>query len=112
MIHDMEYYRYYEITEEGVFQKKSVEEKIVKYCENFLKSKFMKGSSNIKVKFLNERVKEDGVSYKRVGLVCTYTNSEGKKDISDWNSDDFHQEVDINKLKELAKASDIIKPYL
>lgn len=111
MIKNMEYYKYYEITEEGFLHKKSNEEKIIKLAEKYMESKFLKDATNIKIKFLNQKIKEDDVSYSRIGMICSYTNKLGKQEIKEWTNDDF-KELDLNKLKNLAKSSEIIKSYL
>lgn len=111
MVKNMEYYRYYEVTEEGFLHKKSNEDKIIKLAEKYMKSKFLKDSTNAKIKFVNQKIKEDGASYNRVGMICTYINKDGHQEIKDWTNDDF-KEIDLGKLKELAKSSEILKPYL
>ena len=108
MIRDMEDYRYYEITEEGLLARKSIEEKLVKRTEWALKVNPNKNAKWIKV-----------------GVITT-TNSKGKKlngivlQIENPNKEyhcdgsficNLDKEVNLNTLKELVKKSDKLNRY-
>lgn len=101
-------YREYEITTEGFLTKKTIEMKIVKRVENFVKSGWCKDKDNIKVTVFKEKISDDGVTYNLVGIkVHADVNASFQAD-----SDDYNKPVNYNELKRLAKASSILSKYI
>ena len=102
-------YREYEITTEGFLTKKTVEMKIVKRAENFVKSGWCKDKDNIKVTVFKEKISDDGVTYNLVGIkVRADVNASFQADSDDYNN----KPVNYNELKRLAKASPILGKYI
>lgn len=107
MIKGIDGYRYYEVTEEGLIFKKSIEEKLVK------KAEWRLSSTNKNAKWI------------KVGVI-TVTNSQGKRlngiviQVEDPSKEyhcdgyficDLKKEVNLNALKEAVQKSEKLKKY-
>jgi hypothetical protein len=108
MINGMDHYMYYEITEEGLLSKKSIEEKLIKRAEWRLSVNPNKNAKWIKVGAIKVTNSE---GKKLNGIVLQIENPDKEYHCDGSFICNLNKEVNLNKLKELIQKSEKLKKY-